>query len=313
MLKRNILLFFIAFIVVLSGCSSEAAKGEKASEQTKKVEKKGFPDKSKKDDRETYDSKEDSKFKKNEEKEEAYIDEDGKVHAEPLLTSSRELTEEEVYLMMIYMFDQVDSIARNVMEKHTDEFYSPNKEKVIIREAKKLEKQLIDYITSQNARKYAEAYLEWLSCECDANPPFNSRYLHAGFKVSEFSKSTIEAESLHVTDGALNPYGYKFEWRLKKEDGKWKLADINAYSSKDIGDLELTFEDIENSFFYSESGNYWDYIYINRPVEFVEYFEEGGITYLAVYFPPFDGSDGYYEVYNTELAAVDFRFNDRYE
>lgn len=119
--------------------------------------------------------------------------------------------------------------------------------------------------------KSLKIFLEYLNCECDAQLLFYSTELFTRFEIKEQGDDSIIVESITLGDGVI--HGTSFgRWFLRLEDNIWKLDDYEYVAYDDeTHDFQITFEDIENSF----------YVYDNKnekiPVKFIEYYESNGV------------------------------------
>lgn len=191
------------------------------------------------------------------------------------------------------------------------------KETIIEEEIEKSLKPLSKYVAVDSAEKYADEFLEALTCHCDSFLLFSERDVKAGFTVTNYTKDTIEAESITVNEVGLYETGWKSYWTFTKENGLWKLLEHEfTFPDYDSDPLDVTFEDIEYSFFEygSEHEGYTDKVI---PVQFVEYIEVEGERFLVIQMPDRENTGDSqastaYVVYNTELGIEDPELTEEY-
>jgi len=314
-MKRVFVFLVMLFVIILGACGGDDQKSRQNESEIKAVEKTGFSDADKTKDK-TADGADESDLDETEEMVDEddpaetegtesadELEEDGLRSGEQLQSASGQLTEAEVRKLMIYVAESVYFLGLEESESRRDEIYSTDMEKrdeAIKEGAKSLVKPFSEFIVSERAGEMAADFMERLNCECDWELPFEIWDLHAGFKLIEFNKDSFIVESMDV-DNQLYGDGLIFEWEFKREDGKWKFANRKAFGLEQLGDLKLTFEDLENAFFDIDfsQGKYEEELI---PVEFVEYFEENGVRYLVVYFPASRYMDEHYRIYDTQTT-----------
>lgn len=222
--------------------------------------------------------------------------------------NNNDLDESYVKEIMVETVDKIGGLIEKVSDSRND-WITEEREQIIHEEATKLVKPLSKYMNEDIAYETAAEFLEWMNCECDAGLPFTSFDLNVGFKITELTTEEIQAESINLGDGMLYDIGVKHAWHFFNDNGEWKLYE-HGYIVTD--DFNLTFEDIEHSFFkYDEKRNrYTDEII---PIEFVEHFKDEGNNYLVIRYPrkhsPYYGQ---YEVYNTKTASLDMQMTELY-
>ncbi|HLR69887.1 MAG TPA: hypothetical protein VK085_00470 [Pseudogracilibacillus sp.] len=164
----------------------------------------------------------------------------------------------------------------------------------------KLINPLSAVVAADNLHRHAEEFIEIFTCQCDSMHMFRDTDTRAGFTIIDYSDDAFEAESITLTDGALYSSGWKNKWSFKKEDGYWKFNDYDVIYA-DREPLDVTFEDIEHSFYDYETNE-------KLQVEFVEYTDEADGHYIVVQMP-----DQSYMAYHTELGLANFELGESYQ
>lgn len=299
--KKSILFLFAIIFLVLTACTNEKTtttdkSTKEAESNVEEIDSKDEPE-----------DKAEENTKKTEEQHEEQVEE------EPVEPST-----EEIQAIVKNTVNNVHKVMSERANSRDDWLMEDDERKQLLKdEAKKSLQPLSEHIAKESTGKYAAAFLEAMTCHCDAYLLFSERDTRAGFTVTDYTDDTFEAESITVNEMGLYDVGWKSNWTFKKDNGDWKLFDHEfTFPDYDDFDLDVTFEDIEHSFleFDIEKERYSDEII---PIEFVEYVKRENVTYLVIQMPyeEYEGignEPGAYIVYNTELGIEDWEMTEEY-
>lgn len=165
-------------------------------------------------------------------------------------------------------------------------------------ELKRIKYSLSAFITDDYLDKQARELLEVYTCYCDSYFVFDEKDTLAGFELTELTNDTFKAETITLDDGFYG-VGWTNEWSFKKEDGAWKLDNFD-YTFADDEPLQLTYKDIEHSYYNEETGKL-------EAINFVEYINVDDVQHLVI-----QRKSGDIEIYNTETGVMNFTAMEEY-